>query len=261
MKKNFRKLKETLNLGSYPDFFIIGAQKSGTTSLYKYLTESSTDIIRASSKEVNFFSENYYRGERFYKSNFPIFKGKKITGEASPDYLLYHKSPAQVYKQNPSAKIVVVLRDPVYRAFSQYAHQNYTWKTKAADPMLFSDAIRAEEERFKVEDLSKFYYEYKYYSYKLRGLYYKQLCNWLEFFPLNQMHILFLDDLEKNPEKVTAETLSFLGARDNVKKVEYSVRNKSPEIKIKKKDEEYLREFFKEDADSLFKLLEIRPRW
>lgn len=256
-----RKFKEVTGLGSYPDFFIIGAQKSGTTSLYEYLVKSSTDILHARSKELYFFSEFFDRGFRFYESNFPILKKRKMTGEATPDYLFYHKCPSRIYEYNPKAKIIVILRDPVERAFSQYAHQNYTWKTRAADPMFFSDAIRAEEERFKVEDLSKFYYEYKYYSYKSRGLYYKQICNWLSLFPLNQLYIVFMDDLEKEPKKLVSGVLEFLGARNNVQGVKYAVRNKSPDSAISDGDRLYLREFFKEDSDSLFKLLGETPRW
>lgn len=256
-----RKVKEVCGLGSRPDFFIIGAQKSGTTSLYEYLVQSSTDIVPARTKELYFFSESFDRGQRFYESNFPVFKKNKLTGEATPDYLFYHNCPARVYEYNPKAKIIIILRDPVERAFSQYAHQNYTWKTKAADPMLFSDAIRAENNRFNVESLSKFYFEYKYYSYKARGLYNKQITNWLQFFSLDQLKIVFLDDLQSNPEKVVSDVLEFLGADLNVTNVKYAVRNKSPSSKVSESDASYLREFFREDSKKLFSLLGENPRW
>jgi hypothetical protein len=256
-----RKLKEIAKIGSRPDFFIIGAQKYGTTSLYDFLTNASNDIKPAISKELRFFTERNHRGSDFYKSLFPIFKGKSLTGEATPDYFYYHRCPQLVYDYNPEAKVIIILRDPVQRAFSQYSHQNYTWKTHASDPMPFSKAIREEESRFHVDELSKFYYDYKYYSYKSRGLYYKQLCNWLKYFELGNIHIVFLEDFKEKPKDTIREILSFLGVKPFFENLNFPIKNKSPDSAIKEADQRYLREFFREDSTKLFELLGEQPRW
>jgi len=256
-----RKFKEFYKIGSQPDFFIIGAQKCGTTSLYDFLVSASNEIKPAVSKELQFFTEKNNRGPYFYKSLFPIFKGKCLTGEATPDYFYFHRCPKLVYDYNPEAKIIIILRDPVQRAFSQYSHQNYTWKTRAADPMPFSKAIREEEGRFHVDRLSKFYYDYKYYSYKSRGLYYKQLCNWLEFFERDSVHIVFLEDFNTRPDTTIRETLNFLGVRPSSRNLRFPIKNKSPDSTINEADQRYLREFFREDSAKLFELLGEQPRW
>lgn len=261
IKRSIRYFKQLLGLGNKPDFFIVGAQKSGTTSLYEYLVKSSADINPASSKELYFFTEREGLGQRFYESFFPACKAGKLTGEATPDYFFYHACPEKVYKYNPNAKIIIILRDPVERAFSQYCHQNFTSKTKAYDPLSFSKAIREEENRFNVDSLSKFFYEYKYYSYKARGLYYEQLKNWLGYFDKNSICVVFLEDLKADPAATVKSTLLFLGVKRINVDVEFPIKNKSPGSKINKEDEQYLRDFYKSDSEKLFEFLNDKPRW
>ena len=114
-----------------PDFLIIGYQKCGTTSLYNYLAQH-TNIAPAGRKETHYFSISYWRGINWYKSYFPtIFtkkkkggktNGKFITGEASPQYIYHTYSLDRIQKTLPNVKLILLLRNPIDRAYSAYQH-------------------------------------------------------------------------------------------------------------------------------------------
>jgi hypothetical protein len=212
------KFKIYFKLGSEPDFFILGAQKAGTTSIFNYIESCSTNFVPPRSKELGFFSENYNRGIALYKSLFPSYKkSHQISGEATPDYLFFHKTPKLVKKHYPNSKFIVMLRDPIERAYSQYNHQNFTDKTVSYDPLSFSNAIRIEEDRFQISDKSNFFYEYKYYSYKKRGLYQEQIKNWLKYFPKESF--IFIDMSELNDTNTIKKIFDFIGLEYDVDKV------------------------------------------
>lgn len=110
-----------LGSGTNPNFLIIGAQKSGTTSLFNYINENANNFIPPKSKELYFFSERYSKGMPWYRAHFPFkIKESYLTGEATPDYLYYHKSAKRVYENYPNIKFIILLRNPVDRAYSQY---------------------------------------------------------------------------------------------------------------------------------------------
>lgn len=121
----------TAPLRTLPEFIIIGAQKAGTTSLYNYLIEHPS-IFPAFKKEVLYFDVNYRKGIHWYKSFFPttIFKfliskysnRRFITGEASPYYILYPHAAKRIHSTLPKVKIIILLRNPINRSFSQYFH-------------------------------------------------------------------------------------------------------------------------------------------
>ena len=112
-----------------PDFVIIGTAKSGTTSLYAWLCEHPC-VEPATHKEVHYFDYNYYRGVDWYRAHFPTVRERDafaathgrpfLTGEASPSYISHHWVPERLAGLLPQAKLLVVLRDPVQRAYSQF---------------------------------------------------------------------------------------------------------------------------------------------
>jgi hypothetical protein len=251
-KRILTSMKKLFGLGSDPDFFILGAQKAGTTSLFNYLINLGVNFKPPKNKELYFFSEYYNLGMKFYRSNFPIFKrNSQITGEATPDYLFFHKCPKLLHQEYPKAKLIIILRDPVLRAFSQYNHQNFTNKTRAYDPVSFGDAIRREEARFCVQDESSFFYEYKYFSYKKRGLYEEQIRRWLEFFDIDQMMFLDISEL-KSPEMVkqVCDFLNIETRADSSGKISKKY-NTNALFEMPKNDEEYLTEFYRGCFDEL----------
>ena len=103
-----------------PDFIIIGAQRSGTTSLYNYLIEHQ-NIKSTSQKEIHYFDNNYDKGLTWYSKKFPsIRKGIEITGEASPYYIFHPHAVNRISKDFPNVKLIVLLRNPIERAYSHY---------------------------------------------------------------------------------------------------------------------------------------------
>src|SRR6187200_1451927 len=125
-----------------PDFLVIGAQKAGTTALYAYL-RWHPGITGPSWKEVSFFDRHWWRGEAWYRGQFPLRAGGRLVGEASPSYLFHPLAPERARSLVPDAKLIALVRNPVDRAYSQYQHA----VALGREPLSFEDALAAEDER------------------------------------------------------------------------------------------------------------------
>ena len=196
-----------------PDFIIIGAQKSGTTSLYNFVIKHPA-IAPATKKELHYFSVQYARGELWYRSNFPTnlsrYNFYKRTnqrlhsGEASPLYLFYPMVPGRMKEALPDVKLIVILRNPVDRAYSHYHHS----LRKNMEPIMsFEKAVELEEERCTgereqlIQDPNFIPKHYRAHSYLARGVYADQLENWFKHYDRKQFLILAMEDLRKNPQQ------------------------------------------------------------
>lgn len=249
-----------------PSFLIIGSQKCGTTSLYNYLIQHP-NLIAASKKEIHFFSTNYDKGDEWYKTHFPRTKafGNKtdvITGEATPYYIFHPHSPARVRKALPDVKIIVLLRDPVERAFSHYKHHV---KLKV-EPLTFADAIKAEPQRLMCE-LDKMVqnegydsYNLQMYSYLARGVYVDQLKRWLDYFPREQFLILQSEDFFRNPADNYLRSLEFLGLPEYELST-FRAFNASHHSSMDKSMREYLANYFRPYNEGLYELLGLDFGW
>jgi len=198
-----------------PDFLVLGAQKAGTTALYEYLRRHP-QISGPSWKEVSFFDRHWARGESWYRGNFPNVartRGKHV-GEASPSYVFHPLAPQRVQEVVPEARLIVLVRNPVDRALSQYNHE----VALGREPLSFEEALDAEEERLRGEqermaaDPRYFSREWWSHTYKARGRYAEQLERWLAVFPREQLLVLPSDDLGSDPARAHAQVLEFLGA-------------------------------------------------
>ncbi|MCT7979954.1 sulfotransferase domain-containing protein [Laspinema olomoucense] len=197
-----------------PDFLIIGTQKGGTTSLYHYLTQH-TQILPAAQKEVHFFGLNFHHGIDWYRQQFPLPESEKqmLTGEATPYYLFHPLVPRRVKNLFPQVKLIVLLRNPVERAWSHYNHE----VRLGFETLSFAEAIAQEPARLagEVEKMladPKYYsYNHQHYTYLSRGIYANQLKSWMELFPKEQFLILSSEAFYANPAATLAKTLAFLG--------------------------------------------------
>jgi hypothetical protein len=199
-----------------PQFIIPGAMKAGTTSLFEHL-RGHPQLRASRDKEVHYFDMKYDRGARWYASQFPRWarvKGVPSLGfEASPYYLFDPRVPRRVRELLPRVKIVVVLRDPVDRAFSHYQNN----RRLGREPLSFEEAIEAEpsrlagEEQRLIDDPLATSWPHKWYSYLSRGLYRDQLLRWRAHFPTGQIHVIDAGRLFQCPGAVLAEVLEFLG--------------------------------------------------
>lgn len=206
-----------------PDFLIIGAAKAGTTSLYKWLGDHPS-VVPAGRKEINFFSYFWYRGSDWYRSHFPLERdlrehagmrpGRQLTGEASPSYLLHYRAPERARKLVPDVKLIVQLRDPVDRAYSQFQMR----RRDGEEPLeSFAAAVEAEPARLAAES-ERMLADPRYssdrvatWSYLMRSRYAEQLERWLAQFPRHQIHVLSLEEMEADPRRVVSEVHEFLG--------------------------------------------------
>jgi len=255
-----------------PDFLIIGAQKAGTTSLYIYLT-SHPQIKFAFTKEVQFFDSNFHKGFLWYRSFFHtkiykyfmkiLFSRTIITGEASPYYVLHPKVAQRVYKKLPNIKIIILLRNPIDRAFSQYFHS----VNKGKENLTFVEAIKLEEKRIKDEyEKLKKYERYKSadfpgFAYKFRGIYINQLKAWYELFPKNQIFIINSQDLFKKPDSVMISLYKFLGV-PYWPYIQYKkYHSETQDRKMSDHTRNYLKNYFEPYNKQLFKFLDKDFEW
>ena len=188
--------------GRLPDFIIIGSAKSGTTSLFRYLDEHP-DVFISDPKEPCFFDENmrWEKGISWYSSLFDDAKDYQICGEASTNYTRWpqvNDVPKKMYDAVPEAKLIYIMRDPSSRAFSHYVHR---W-TKEVNP---GKPFTEDFDTFVKKD-----------PMCIDGSYFaKQLDQYLEFFPKEQILLVVFEELVENPKKVIGEVFSFLGICTN----------------------------------------------
>jgi hypothetical protein len=199
-----------------PDFLIIGSQKAGTTSLHGYLTEHPK-IAPALAKEVHFLDYNFYRGEAWYRAHFPTRMEKwrgdfLVTGEGSPYYMFYPQVALRAKQLMPHVKLIVLLRNPVERAYSHYHHQ----VRLGLESLFFEEAIEQEAERLDGEfekilyDDEYYSFNYQNYSYLARGMYADQLERWFKHFPRNQFLILQSETFYQDTAHEFERVLNFL---------------------------------------------------
>lgn len=246
-----------------PDFLLIGAQRSGTTSLYEYLRGHPQVRWPAMVKSPHWFDTNYDRSPAWYRSHFPIASADRdwITGEASP-YYLYHPHVAQrIATHLPDVRMIAVLRDPVSRAWSEYQHE----VDRGYETLSFREALEAEPDRVAPEVARLAEPDYvgdghRHFSYVGRGLYAQQLERYLRVVPESRLLILTLDELKKSPQATLHGVCDFLGIEaapvPEVTQHNARVYNPMPDA-----DRDWLVERFAEPNRRLEELLDRRLDW
>jgi Sulfotransferase domain len=195
-----------------PDFLIVGAQKAGTTSLHAYLCEH--DLVSApSTKEVHFFDHAYARGLGWYRAHFERSQEGRVTGESTPYYLFHPGVPSRVASDMPDCRLIVLLRDPIDRAYSHHHHETVLgFEDLSFEEALASEADRlaGEEQRILAEPGYRSF-AHQHYSYRARGRYAEQLERWLEFFDRDQILVLAAEDLFAEPGETVSRVQEFIG--------------------------------------------------
>lgn len=199
-----------------PNFFIVGAAKSATTSLWMYLKQHP-DIFMPENiehKEPSFYCHSY--GIRKQKKYLRLFDGAnscKAIGEASTPYLSSPESAAWIHKDIPDAKIIMVLRNPVDRAYSLYrwmVNHGYEWICPF-EKALEVEHIRKSDKGFFAGN-PQYFYNYLYFE---SGLYFEQVKRYYSAFPINQIKVILLDELKKNSAATIRDVYRFLGVVDD----------------------------------------------
>lgn len=203
------KSKET-----WPNFFIVGAAKAGTTSLYAYL-KNTPGVYMSEHKEPHYFIDNMkpgYYDESKYLQLFKNVKNEKAIGEASVDYLIDPSSAKCIHDKIPDAKIIILLRDPVERAFSSYLMYTNRTKKDLSSHEIFLETFGTE-----------YGLKYDKNPYLGRGLYSSQVKKYLEIFGEENVGVWFFEDMKKDTMQVVKGVLKFLKIDslppDNVSKI------------------------------------------
>jgi hypothetical protein len=204
-----------------PNFLIIGAQKSGTTSLYDYLKQHP-QIYMSPVKEPRFFAiegekpnfqgpgdqelyENIVVDVEAYRALFQGASKETAIGEASVLYLYIPRASERIRHYIPEVKLIAIVRNPVERAYSAFLHLTRDRMEPLKD---FACALRAEKERIRSN-------WGPIWHYKQVGFYYAQLKRYYETFEQGQIKVYLYEDLNDDPVSVLKDIYSFLGVADS----------------------------------------------
>lgn len=219
-----------------PNFFLIGASRSGTTSTYHYL-KSHPEIYMSPVKEPRYYA---YRDEKvdhegltdkyhINRSSVPFTENykalfdnvdpnqHKAIGEASPVYLYSPDAAKEIHEDVPDAKLIAILRDPVQRAYSDYLNMLRLGRDFSES---FKKAVEKEEHR-KENNWGPFYH------YVSKGFYYEQLSRYQQYFDKDQFHILTLKKLVENTQQTMEEIFAFLDVDPNYQFDQFKTYNSS----------------------------------
>ena len=199
------------------DFMIVGAQKCGTTALSEFLDEHP-DIQMSTPKEVHLFDdEAFWAGspagqdiQRRYQQAFEE-NTTSLTGEATPVYLYFTEIAERLRRYNPALKIIVILRDPVERAYSHYRMEF----ERGNETLPYWQALWKEGRRLS-EDNNKYHEDsaHRRHSYRARGCYAEQLLALYACFPARQIMVIHNEDLRVSHQQVMKRLFVFLGVPD-----------------------------------------------
>lgn len=214
------------------DFFIVGAPKCGTTSLYYYLSQHP-DVFMPEIKEPHYFATDFdkYRYINNIKDYNKLFKDRKdnqICGEASVWYLYSEEAIKNIHEYNPNAKIIIMLRDPVEMVHSLHSELLLSPRENVKN---FEDAWDLSFSREKGEKIPFTCIEPKHILYHKVADYYNQLNRVYNYFDSNQVKIILFNDFKEQTEKTFKDILVFLNLPEI--SIDYIVHNKSKIVKFK----------------------------
>ena len=193
-----------------PDFLCVGTQKGGTTYLYELL-KRHPQVFLAEPKEQHFFSLHWQRGVDWYRRQFASAAESQICGEITPYYLFHPEAPARIQSLLPNVKLIVLLRDPVERALSQYFHS----RRLGLDHLDLEEAFAAEASRLRnsAEALKQGlpHLSHQQHSYLSRSRYEEQLWRFDQYVAPDQILLLKSEDLFSKPKPVWEAIIKFLG--------------------------------------------------
>ena len=249
------------------DFMIIGVEKGGTTSLHSNISKHP-DIFIAKPKhhvgaELHYF--NYHSTKKnknieWFKSHFDY--KYKLVGSKNPNTIYLDYTHPFISRLNPYIKMILVLRNPIDRAYSEWHMFNHLSKFNVNNPKTFKEAIY-EELNYRLDEMPNFHVANMHHLQ--RGLYYKQIKKLYKYFPKQNVCIILNDDLKNNEKETYEKIYDFLNV-----KIIHSKYEKKLEGKYSKNDKEKditpaLRKkminFFKSDVKKLENLLNIKTNW
>jgi hypothetical protein len=209
-----------------PTFLIGGAQRCGTTSMYKTLTAHPQVLPAVLHKGAHYFDTNFHRGLDWYRGHFPrngtarrvqrAAGGPVITGESSPYYMFHPLAGRRIAATLPGARLIILLRDPVERAYSAFTHES----ARGFEDQPFPRALALEDSRLEGEEerlLADPMYvsvHHQHHAYVARGRYIDQLERLERELGRERLLVIDSGDLFVRPQPVFERICAFLGVAD-----------------------------------------------
>ncbi|QLH04013.1 hypothetical protein C5F49_00750 [Nitrosopumilus oxyclinae] len=261
--------ESTNSIRVMPDFIVCGTSFCAKTFLYNNINQHKL-ILNNLREESGFFLDTNENGLNWYKSNFPSFYYKKlfeaIYGKTSfvgetvnlPGYFV----PKRVFNILKNPKIIVILRNPVDRAFARYLEEIRNGnETKSFEDALENELNlikNHEEEIIKTKSPLELR---NLFLYRLEGLYIEYLKQWNEYFPIKNMHIVKAESLFSEPLDTVNKCFDFLGI-EHIKKITLSEKNNEKnKLVLKKETRDKLSEYFEGYNQKLYQFLGIDFGW
>jgi Sulfotransferase domain len=255
-----------------PGFLIVGAQRGGTTSMYRTLRQHPAVLRAVLHKGVHYFDTGYEHGLAWYQGQFPLRAQavlvRRATGEtpltfeASPYYMFHPLAPERISRDLPAVKLLVLVRDPVERAYSAYAHE----LARGYETEPFERALELEDQRLAGEAeriISQPGYlslSHQHQAYLARGRYADQLVRLEKLFGSDRLHVVDSGLFFTDPEPVYDGVLEFLGLRHHGYPV-FERHNARPRSPMPEALRAKLSEYFLPYDERLSRWLGHPPSW
>jgi Sulfotransferase domain len=207
-----------------PSFLICGGQRCGTTSLYRALAAHPLVLKAVLHKGVHYFDTSYHRGMAWYRGHFPLQRTADKVGdrygipartfESSPYYMYHPQAVARIARDLPFAKIVVLVRDPVERAYSQHAHEvarGYEQERDFGRALALEPARLHRQEERLAQDPDYYSFAHQHHAYRARGEYARYLGGMAQHLGRERIHVVESERFFADPEPAYDEVLDFLG--------------------------------------------------
>lgn len=255
-----------------PGFLIVGAQRAGTTTMYRAISQHPGVLKPVLHKEVHYFDDAYERKLSWYRAHFPLESRARwierstgispIAFEASPYYMFHPLSGERIARDLPDVKLLVLVRDPVERARSAHSHE----VTLGHEELPFEAALEVEDARLEGEverilaDPSYASHSHRHHAYLARGRYIEQLERLETLFGRDRIHVIDSDDFFAEPKRVYDAVLEFLELPHRGYPT-FGRENARPPTSMPKSLREALEAHFLPFDERLAKWLGRHPRW
>jgi hypothetical protein len=186
-----------------PTFVIGGTQRSGTTALWHWL-RAHPEVFMAAGKELHFFDAYWDDGVEAYEKNFADWAGETAIGEVTPNYVFHPDAMKRMVTILPDVRVVMSVRDPVDRAYSQY----WARRSRGFEDREFAEVVATEPEEMVVGSGAGYLVA--------RGRYMSQIERILELLPREQLNVVLFDDVELRPVETFGHICRFIGVDDEI---------------------------------------------
>lgn len=264
--------RATAAMRAEPTFLVVGAQRAGTTSLFRALLEHPHVLRPIMHKGVNYFDVNFHRSWSWYLGHFPLEASTRRSRppgqpgaavfEASGYYMFHPHAPGRIAEHLPEVRIVAMVRDPVQRAYSAYKHE----LARGFEAETFERALELEDARVEPElarmlaDPTYYSSTYRHLAYRRRGRYAEQLQRFADLLGRDRVHVIESERFFAQPAAEFVPLLDFLQVPRHLPS-SFERHNARPGAPMPPAAEAQLREYFRPHDSALTDFLGRPPSW